>query len=769
MVKPVIFVFSTAYEPFIGGAEVAIAEVAKRLKASYTFFVITARFDSDLAKEETKNNVTVIRVGWGSRWDKFLLPLLGPFIVRRLQKKYSPVAFWAVMASFASGIPYILNLVRPWKKIPIVLTLQEGDPESHLERGRGGLIGLSWRAALSSFGAPAAVTAISAYLGELAKSFGYQGSVDVIPNGVDISTFSRDISEEERRKIRHELGLLSEEKIVIHTGRLVHKNGLDTLISAISLLPDEIRKNIKVLLVGTGHDEAKLKSLASKLDLREQILFLGHKLYHTLPRYLAISDVFIRPSRSEGMGNSFIEAMAAGIPIIGTAVGGIVDFLHDRETGFVARREDPASIARAITEIFSNVALRRNMVQEGKKIVEECYDWETIAAKYNNVFSRVIIQNQNPALLIASGIYPPDIGGSASYAYRLANFFKSQNWHVEIFAYGNTSAGEDEYRTTQKLPIGLRHLLAFILGLPLLWRADIIFLFDYFSIGWPVAAGALLWGKPYAVRIGGDYLWERYVESRRVSISIPEFYQTKWPLSLKERITQRCSAWVLRHASSLIFTTQWQRSIFVKAYGLDIKRTIVIENAADYFAVSQVSNKKKNVVVFAGRFLFLKNLKRALLVFRDFVLAKGRGFSLRVIGDGPEKERLEALVRSYNMTDFVCIEPPQEGHLLREILASSKAIFLPSLSDISPNIVLEALALGTPAILTQYTGYALSRSEGVISIDPLDNASIQDALSEIANPNKYAMLQEAAQNAKKKDGGGANSQEYKKVLLRLIS
>jgi len=86
---------------------------------------------------------------------------------------------------------------------------------------------------------------------------------------------------------------------------------------------------------------------------------------------LALADVFVRPSLSEGLGNVFLEAMAAGLPIIGTPVGGILDFLKDGETGLFCRIKNPKSIAEKIKEILSDDRLREKLIQNGQKLAEE--------------------------------------------------------------------------------------------------------------------------------------------------------------------------------------------------------------------------------------------------------------------------------------------------------------------------------------------------------------------------------------------------------------
>src|SRR3989338_7842052 len=115
---------------------------------------------------------------------------------------------------------------------------------------------------------------------------------------------------------------------IITTSRLVRKNGIDTLIEAAQELKNN-KISFRVLIAGGGPEERALKALAKRLGVDDYIEFLGEILPVEVPLYLAHVDIFFRVSRSEGLGNSFIEAMAAGLPIIGTNVGGIPDFLKD--------------------------------------------------------------------------------------------------------------------------------------------------------------------------------------------------------------------------------------------------------------------------------------------------------------------------------------------------------------------------------------------------------------------------------------------------------
>jgi glycosyltransferase involved in cell wall biosynthesis len=124
-------------------------------------------------------------------------------------------------------------------------------------------------------------------------------------------------------------------------------------------------------------------------------MFLGQVGHEEMPKYLKISDIFIRPSRSEGMGNSFVEAFAAGIPVIATQEGGIADFLFDAKknpgtptTGWAVAKDSPEEIALAVKDIIANPEQVKKVTATAKALAFSDYDWDTIAhAMREKVFS----------------------------------------------------------------------------------------------------------------------------------------------------------------------------------------------------------------------------------------------------------------------------------------------------------------------------------------------------------------------------------------------
>ncbi len=386
-----ILIFSLAYYPkHVGGAEVAIKEITDRIASEeISFDMITLRFDSTLPKFERIGNVNVYRIGFSTKnpsmgnlvifplvLNKYLFPFIGFLKARTLHKKNSYDGIWAMMANYAGF--GALFFKKKYPHVPYLLTLQEGDPIEYIKQR----VRLVYALFEQIFTRADLVQAISHYLADFARDMGYRGPLEVVPNAVNVAHFSQEYSVEELFAFKQKLGKQSDEIFLITTSRLVKKNAIDEVIRALPLLSP----SVTFLVLGIGPDEVSLRALADSLKVSGRVKFLRQISHEEMPKYLKVSDIFIRPSRSEGLGNSFLEAMAAGIPVIATPVGGIPDFLFDPEknldhepTGLFCDVDDPRSIARQVKRLVDDEVLRTRLVMNGKKLVTEKYDWNITA------------------------------------------------------------------------------------------------------------------------------------------------------------------------------------------------------------------------------------------------------------------------------------------------------------------------------------------------------------------------------------------------------
>jgi len=374
-----ILIFSLAYPPFIGGAELAVKEITDRL-TDIEFEMVTANLDGKQPVSEKVGNIQVYRLGKG-KLSKYFFPWLAFKKAKELypQKKYDAV--WSIMANQA-GIAALM-FKKKFPRVKYLLTLQEGDSLKRIW-SRTWFMRKTYKEIYTKADS---IQAISSYLAKRAKKYGYQGEVKIIPNGVDLEKFKKDFNQEELFNLRKELGLNPTDKVLVTASRLVFKNGVDTLIKAIKNL------QIKVLILGQGNLETKLKALAQELGVKDRVLFLGHISQKDLPKYLRISDIFVRTSRSEGLGSAFLEAMAANLPVIGTEVGGIPDFLCHQENGLFCEVDNPSDLATKIKMLLEDNNLRQKIINNAKQLVNQNYDWAQISSSMDKIFSQ-LCQNQ---------------------------------------------------------------------------------------------------------------------------------------------------------------------------------------------------------------------------------------------------------------------------------------------------------------------------------------------------------------------------------------
>ena len=376
-----VLIFSTAYYPFVGGAEVAIKEITDRLGSEYEFDLITARMDSKVPCVEQIGAVNVYRVGWGIPvLDKWLLMKWGGWKAWQMNRKNKYDVAWSMMASWGGLAAWWFSVITP--SVPLVVTLQEGDV---IAERKFGLVALGWRLILSR---ARLVTVISNYLGAEARKFGYRGDVVLVPNGVDLGKFQiSNFKFQNRLELRAKYGLKETDTVLITTSRLVEKNAVGDIIQSLKFLPE----NVKLLIAGTGELEQNLKFKIKNLKLESRVKILGFINQEDLPLYLHAPDIFIRPSLSEGQGISFLEAMAAGLPIIATPVGGIPDFLKDGETGLFCNVHDPKSIVEQVKRLSNNPVLHDHIIKQAQELISRDYSWDLLVERMRKeVFNKAV-------------------------------------------------------------------------------------------------------------------------------------------------------------------------------------------------------------------------------------------------------------------------------------------------------------------------------------------------------------------------------------------
>jgi glycosyltransferase involved in cell wall biosynthesis len=311
-------------------------------------------------------------------------------------------------------------------------------------------------------------------------------------------------------------------------------------------------------------------------------------------------------------------------------------------------------------------------------------------------------------ILLATGIYPPQIGGPAQYAKNLAEAFRAQGHEVLVRT----------YELERKLPMGVRHLLFFLRSLWAMPGTDLVIALDTFSVAFPAVCAARLCGKKMMIRTGGDFLWEFYVERTGDLVLFKDFYATRMgKINFKERLIFKLTKWTLRGFDGIIFSTQWQRDIFTPAYGLDADKNYIVEN-------------------FYGERL-TSNIPNAMNFLSSSRLFKGKNH-----------ERLSEAFQIVNKKGVLAVSDtaPVPHDEFIEKMRYSYAVLVVSISDISPNVILEAIRLGKPFIMTRETGITEKLKDIALIVDPENVEDIAEKIEMLCDPKIYADYQSRVQN-----------------------
>jgi glycosyltransferase involved in cell wall biosynthesis len=328
-------------------------------------------------------------------------------------------------------------------------------------------------------------------------------------------------------------------------------------------------------------------------------------------------------------------------------------------------------------------------------------------------------------ILIATSIYPPDIGGSAQYARNLYQTWKDQGHEVIVASYGWERA----------VPPGFRHLLYFTKILRKGWNADLVLVLDTWTAAVPSMVACKMMNKKYILRTSSDFLWERYVERTGDMVPFKDFYSTRLGhLSDREKILFVAAQKVLRNATKVIFSTEWQRNIFEKAYGLDPAKNAIVEN----FCGKKTEPVTPDGRVFIGgtRFLTWKNqeiLKESFEEAKQALAHDASDKHASVAVGGADKE-LKNEPKQAGLADIELDTGKATYDTFIGRMRRSWAVILVSLSEMSPNIIFDAVSAGVPFILTKETGVADRLREAAIFVDPLNKKEITEKILWLSDP-----------------------------------
>lgn len=351
------------------GAEMLLLDLMRRRDPRMRYVVLCLVRGGPLQPEFEALGVPVVVLGRGARIDPRLLARL----IRWLRREGASVVHthlfladsYGRLAARLGGVPAVFSTVHN-----IV------GPGPGLLRGvlNHGLARLS--------------TAVVACGDEIAQALVRRGlppeRVVSIPNGIDLLRFGSLRGD----GVRAEFGIAEGRSLIGVVGRLHRQKGHDVLLRALARMSDVQRAGLCCLIVGSGELEQDLRKLSADLGLQDCVIFAGMRT--DVPRLVAALDLFVMPSRWEGLPIALLEAMASRRAVLCTAVGSVPDVVRDGENGLLVEAENDEALSAGIQRLLAEPTLREEYGREARAEVVERFDITRTACAYNRLHAEAV-------------------------------------------------------------------------------------------------------------------------------------------------------------------------------------------------------------------------------------------------------------------------------------------------------------------------------------------------------------------------------------------
>lgn len=341
-----------------------------------------------------------------------------------------------------------------------------------------------------------------------------------------------------------------------------------------------------------------------------------------------------------------------------------------------------------------------------------------VIALMNFVINKTITfkpdNKDNKNILIATGIYPPDIGGPATYAYILQEDLPKHGFNVRIITYGDNKSKVKSSKLkviNRKYNIILRYFLYFWNVLNLLSWANIVYVQGPVSEGYPVYWACKLRGRKYFLKVVGDYAWEQMqVQSYKVKskkfddknfVGLDDFQNKKFDASTERK--RKIEHKVARRAEKIIVPSEYLKKI-VKQWGVDESKISVVYNAVEFKAVEPKPKEHgEKWLLSVARLVPWKGMDILIEIAKEFKISDLR-LQIMIIGEGPERKNLELKIKDLEVQNEVKLLGKLPHSETMAYVKAADMFVLNTGYEGLPHTIIEAQNLGTPVITTNVCG-----------------------------------------------------------------
>lgn len=378
-----VAMISSVFYPSIGGAQTVILDVGRKLQARGIPVLVVTRHYRGLARYEEVGGLPTYRVGRGDS-NKAIAALSfmqgAVQVLARQQHRYHVLHCHQMISPMTIGL-----LAKALVRKPLVVM-----PHRSGDIGDIGILTqrrpVTGRVRLAAARQQAdAFVCISRAIHDELRGIGVPESrLWDIANGVDMQRF-QPATAEQRAALRQQLGLPGG-PLVLFTGRLVHEKGIDVLLRA---WPAVLRHvpDAHVALVGAGEQRPQLEALARAQGIASQVVFAGGS--DDVAPFLRAADAFVLPSYAEGLPVALLEAMACGLPCVGTAIDGTRNVIEDGTSGRLVPAGDDAALAHGLVEALTDPAAQA-WGRHARQRVSRDYSLDAVADAYVAMYTALL-------------------------------------------------------------------------------------------------------------------------------------------------------------------------------------------------------------------------------------------------------------------------------------------------------------------------------------------------------------------------------------------
>lgn len=388
-----ICVVSPLYHPYLGGLGRQAQLLTERLAEEGMEVFVIARRMKGIPHAEFHPEVRVFKA-WSLRPHVYHMPDVNlsnlltslsfciscALILWRQRRRYKVVHF------HGAGLPLILNLplLKLLKKKVIAKVAAAGlGTEAGSLKGRYLGVGSLMAKALRW------VDAFVATSDEIREGLLNDGvderKIWRIPNFIDLKTYKQ-VEPSTKKELKKRLGL-PDTPLVLYSGRFVVRKGINYLLEAWVGVQKDFPQ-ARLVLLGEGMLFNEMKRLAEDLGISTTTYFLGHVT--NVQEYLYVSDIFVLPSLQEGMPNSLLEAMACGLPVVATKIGGVVDIIEDGIDGVLVEPGNVRGLADKIIQLLRRKDIAERVAHNAYHKIKNHYSLDSVAQRYIQLYRSII-------------------------------------------------------------------------------------------------------------------------------------------------------------------------------------------------------------------------------------------------------------------------------------------------------------------------------------------------------------------------------------------